>query len=226
MSASTAIESMPDYYARRAAEYERIYRKPERQRELREIEAWLPALFARRRVLEIACGTGWWTPHGARDAASWTAIDINDETLAIARAKPMPACVRFARGDAYALHNSPDSHDFDSAPFDAAFAGFWWSHVPLAALSSWVDSLHAQLGKGSRVVFIDNRYVEGSSTPIARRDEDGNTYQQRVLADGSAHEVLKNFPTQGQVQRALGPRARRAEWTLHTHYWALAYELS
>ncbi len=69
------------YYARRAAEYERVYAKPERQHDLRAIEAWLPAWFAQRQVLEIACGTGWWTPHGALDCASWLATDINDETL-------------------------------------------------------------------------------------------------------------------------------------------------
>ena len=57
--------SLQSYYAQRATEYERIYLKPERQAELRALEAWLPSVFAGRRVLEIACGTGWWTPHGA-----------------------------------------------------------------------------------------------------------------------------------------------------------------
>ena len=39
--------------------------------------------------------------------------------------------------------------------------------------------------------MIDNRYVEGSSTPIIRRDRFGNTYQERVLRDGTRHEVLR-----------------------------------
>ena len=42
------------YYAQRAESYERIYQKPERQVELRALEAWLPSVFAGRRVLEIA----------------------------------------------------------------------------------------------------------------------------------------------------------------------------
>jgi demethylmenaquinone methyltransferase/2-methoxy-6-polyprenyl-1,4-benzoquinol methylase len=52
---------MLDYYAARAAEYDRVYLKPERQADLRQIEAWLPVRFAGRSVLEVACGTGHWT---------------------------------------------------------------------------------------------------------------------------------------------------------------------
>jgi demethylmenaquinone methyltransferase/2-methoxy-6-polyprenyl-1,4-benzoquinol methylase len=208
------------YYAQRAGEYERVYAKPERQDDLRAIEAWLPACFAQRDVLEVACGTGWWTPHGARDARSWLATDINDETLVLARHKPLPAGVRFARADAFDLHR------IEGGPFDAAFAGFWWSHVRRTALPLWLQSLHARLVPGARIVFIDNRYVEGSSNPIARTDADGNTYQQRRLSDGSTYEVLKNFPTRDEAVAAIGTRARNAEWHAWTHYWALTYELA
>lgn len=214
------VASMQDYYARRAASYERIYHKPERQAELRLIEAGLPAAFAGRRVLEIACGTGWWTPHGARDAVDWLATDLNPQTLAIARTKVLPPCVRFAAIDAYTLAGLPAD-----ANFDAAFAGFWWSHVPLQRLAGWLDTLHARLQRGARVVMIDNRYVEGSSTPIVRRDADGNTYQLRALDDGSRHEVLKNFPARDEVFARLGSRARDRQWSASAHYWLLSYRL-
>jgi SAM-dependent methyltransferase len=214
------VDGMQAYYARRAAEYERIYAKPERQHELRALQTWLPSQFAGRRVLEIACGTGWWTPQAARDALDWLATDVNDETLAIARAKSMPACVRFMRADAYALQ------DLHGAPFDAAFAGFWWSHVPRARLSAWLQTLRGQLEPGATVVFLDNRYVEGNSTPISRRDVDGNTYQQRPLDDGSTHEVLKNFPTREEAMQAIGATTREADWIESAHFWMLACELN
>ncbi len=49
---------LADYYRRRAASYERVYHKPERQADLRAMEAWVRERFVGRRVLEIACGTG------------------------------------------------------------------------------------------------------------------------------------------------------------------------
>jgi SAM-dependent methyltransferase len=213
-----AVEQMQLYYARRAAEYERIYFKPERQAELRAMEGWLPACFAGRQGLEIACGTGWWTPFAARHAKQWLATDFNQDTLTIARSKTLPDNVQLARADAYALH-------LVDGAFDAALAAFWWSHVPLARLASWLGALHGRLQPGARIVFIDNLYVEGSSTPIARRDADGNSFQQRRLDDGSAHEVLKNFPTREQAITVIGPRASNPQWRQWPHYWALSYEV-
>lgn len=215
------VEGMRRYYVQRAAYYERVYDKPERQADLRAMEAMLPALFAGRRVLEVACGTGWWTPHAARDAQAWLATDVNPETLAVAQNKPMPACVRFETADAYDLAAS-----LQGRRFDAAFAGFWWSHVPLGRLPGWLADLHALLEPGARVVMLDNRYVQASSTPISRRDPEGNTYQQRTLDDGSVHEVLKNFPTRDQAVDAIGPPARCPQWTAFEHYWVLSYTLA
>jgi SAM-dependent methyltransferase len=214
------VEGMRDYYARRAAYYERVYFKPERQADLRAMEAWLAGAFAGRHVLEVACGTGWWTPHGARDAAHWLATDLNPETLAVARRKALPACVELAMVDAYTMAELGDRR------FDAAFAGCWWSHVPLQRLAGWLQTLHERLQPGARVVFLDNSFVQISSTPISRRDEAGNTYQNRTLDDGSEHEVLKNFPSVASASAMLGPRARQVQWLDHVHYWVLSYELA
>lgn len=211
---------MLDYYKRRAAYYERVYHLPERQTDLRAMEASLAAPFAGRRVLEIACGTGWWTPHAARDALRWLATDANPETMAVARAKALPAAVEFRQVDAYTLDGLGDES------FDAAFAGCWWSHVPLQALPGWLATLHARLEPGARVVMLDNSFVQTSSTPLTRRDEAGNTYQDRVLDDGSVHEVLKNFPTADEAFAVLGPRAREPRWTAYEHYWLLDYTLA
>ncbi len=59
---AASVDAMADYYAQRAAIYERVYLKPERQEDLRAIDAWLPAQFSGRRVLELSCGACWWTP--------------------------------------------------------------------------------------------------------------------------------------------------------------------
>jgi ubiquinone/menaquinone biosynthesis C-methylase UbiE len=218
--ATDVVADMATYYAQRAAYYERVYFKPERQNDLRAMEASLPPLFSGRDVLEIACGTGWWTPHAARDAKSWLATDLNPETMAVARTKAMPACVQFATVDAYTMA------ELGSQKLNAAFAGCWWSHVPLQRLPAWLNTMHTRLLPGARVVMLDNSYVQTSSTPISRQDEAGNTYQNRQLDDDSLHEVLKNFPTREQAFAMLGPRAHSPQWIEYHHYWVLTYLLN
>lgn len=217
LPAATA-DSMRAYYAQRATSYERVYDKPERQADLQAVKAWLPGHFEDRHGLEIACGTGYWTPFAAARCASWLATDANEEVMAIARTKPLPpGRVQFRALDAYDLGALGDTR------FDAALAAFWWSHVPLLRLPGWLAGLHAQLAPGAVVVMLDNLYVPGSNHPITRQDADGNTYQTRTLDDGSTHEVLKNFPTREQAVAMLGARARDPQWTAFQHYWALSY---
>ena len=55
------MDELAAYYAQRAAEYERIYAKPERQADLAALRARFGKLFKGKRVLELACGTGYWT---------------------------------------------------------------------------------------------------------------------------------------------------------------------
>jgi ubiquinone/menaquinone biosynthesis C-methylase UbiE len=204
---------METYYARRAAEYEKIYDKPERQADLARLREELPALFEGERVLEIACGTGYWTPLIAARAQSVTAVDYNEETLKIARSKRYPKNnVTFQQGDAYALPVWPNL-------FSGCFAGFWWSHIPLSKIDGFLEALGKLLAPGSRVAFLDNRYVEGSSTPVSRRDAEGNGYQSRRLADGTTHEVLKNFPTAGQMEKRLGRYGSEVRFTNYQYYW-------
>ena len=217
MSAVRIESTMVDYYAQRAAEYERIFQKPERQDDLRALRSFVVENFTGRHVLEVACGTGYWTQILARSAASVTAIDINDEMLDIACSKPrMRDNVTFRREDAYALPRFPKQ-------FSGGLAGFWWSHVPKARLRPFLTGLHRAFAPGATMVFIDNAYVQGSSTPIFRRDADGNTYQRRTLSDGSTHEVLKNFPTEAELRHALDGLADNVKVGFLPYFWILTY---
>ncbi|MEO7152728.1 MAG: hypothetical protein ABIX46_13600 [Burkholderiaceae bacterium] len=82
------------------------------------------------------------------------------------------------------------------------------------------------LAPGARVVLLDNRSVEGSSSVIAETDGDGNTYQDRQLADGSVHRVLKNFPTEAALQ-ALVDDGRGVDAVHHRwrYFWAFEYRV-
>lgn len=210
------MDKLAAYYAQRAAEYERIYAKPERQPDLRALEARIQEMFAGRRVLELACGTGYWTPFIASGAAQVTALDLNEEVLAIARTKKHADKVDFVKGSAYEIPDFGRKHD-------ALFAGFWWSHVPLERLDGFLIDCQSAVAPGALIAFLDNRYVEGSSTPLSRRDAQGNAYQLRNLDDGSTHEVMKNFPSESELIQ----RVSRLGWGAHVdlleHYWLLSW---
>lgn len=211
------MDKLADYYARRAREYERFYDKPERQADLTVLRGRLAGLLEGRSVLEVACGTGYWTAAIAPHARAVTALDVNEEVLALAREKPLPVGkVEFLRADAYALPDLGRRHD-------ALFAGFWWSHVPRARLDAFLAGCVRAAAPGAMLAFLDGRYVEGSSTPIARSDAEGNSYQTRRLDDGSVHDVMKNYPAESELIQ----RASRFGWGAHVellpYHWLLTF---
>ena len=211
------MDKLAAYYAQRAAEYERIYAKPERQADLARLRQRVGGLAAGKRVLELACGTGYWTEIMAAGASQVTAIDLNDEVLQIAGTKRYPpGRVQLMAGDCYALPVADRGHNL-------LFAGFWWSHVPLARLDSFLESARSCVAPGAMLAFLDNRYVAGSSTALSRRDAEGNSYQARRLDDGSSHEVLKNFPAEGELIMCASRRGWGANVDLLEHYWLLSW---
>jgi len=208
-----ASPELIDYYRRRAAEYEAIYAKPERQTDLAILRQAIPAKLRGARVLEIACGTGYWTQLVAEVAKEVVATDLAEEPMRIAQAKVYQNQPKFSAADAYALPAS-------LGRFDAALAVFWWSHVPRERIGEFLASLHARLEPGARVVLMDNRFVEGSSTPISEIDPQGNTYQLRRLGDGSQIRVLKNFPAEAELRAQL-PATLKVE--MLEYYWLADY---
>jgi SAM-dependent methyltransferase len=210
-------DAMQGYYAARAPEYDRVYAKPERQADLREIERWLPCVFSGASVLEVACGTGYWTQFLAPVARDLLGVDASSETLKIAKAR-VPPHVRFTVGDAYRLPVRP-------AEFQGGFAGFWFSHVPMARVREFLCGFHSALASRAKVVLLDNRFVPGSNHPISDRDRDrdGNTYQLRKLDDGSTHRVLKNFPSEAELRQAVSGMASEVRFHEWQYYWALEY---
>jgi SAM-dependent methyltransferase len=205
--------SLGDYYRERAAEYDAVYAKPERQPDLARLRQLLPGLVAGQRVLEIAAGTGYWTQHLATTAKSVTATDLNAETLAIAAQREYgPADVSLRVADAFRLDAVPGE-------FDTVFCGFWWSHVLRADVPRFLAGIRGRIGAGAQLILLDNRYVEGSNHPVTRTTPDGDTYQQRKLADGSEYEVLKNFPSRSQLAADLDSVATELDWTGLDYFW-------
>jgi demethylmenaquinone methyltransferase/2-methoxy-6-polyprenyl-1,4-benzoquinol methylase len=206
------------YYSARAAEYEQIYERPERQSDLAVLRQRIRELVAGERILELACGTGYWTEVMAATAASIHAIDASASSIEIALARGLPSDrVSLEAGNVFEL-------ELEANSYSTVVAGFFWSHLPRQECRSFVRELGRQLGRGVRAVFFDNRYVEGSSTPIARVDDHGNSFQLRRLADGDEFEVVKNFPTPEDLLEIVRPLAGSAVVEELEYFWLLRFD--
>jgi demethylmenaquinone methyltransferase/2-methoxy-6-polyprenyl-1,4-benzoquinol methylase len=213
-------DEMVRYYGRRAGEYERIYELPAWQPALAELRRRVAARFAGRRVFEVACGTGYWTAELARVAARVHATDVNDATLALARARPWPrGNVTLERRDAYA--RSP------SGPgFDGGLAGFWLSHVDVARMGEFLDAFHSHLVPGAVVLAFDERDRPGRPPLETRVDTAGNRYEARTLDNGERYEIVKNFIDAARLRAALGRRARHLAYDELRGLWAAAWDVA
>lgn len=205
------------YYKDRAKEYEKIYNKPERQSELLLAAQILQQIFKNKEVFEIACGTGYWTEKIAETAKSILATDINSTVIEIAKLKNYSgAKVDFSIADIFNLANT--------YKYESLFGGFIWSHIKRQDLNNFIDVTISVAGSGGTVVFMDNNYVAGSNLPVTDTDDLGNTYQTRVLENGTTHKVLKNFPTKKYIKQLLIGKVTDINFINLKYYWILKCE--
>jgi demethylmenaquinone methyltransferase/2-methoxy-6-polyprenyl-1,4-benzoquinol methylase len=206
------------YYSERAKEYEQIYQKPERQEDLKKLRIILKDLFSAKSVFEIACGTGYWTQFISETAKSIFAVDINETVIEIARSKKYQSPATFEMVDILNLSNINEK-------FDSAFAGFIWSHIPKQELDVFFSGFISNISPGGLVVFIDNQYVDGSSTPIESKDDYGNTYQIRNLSNGSNYKVMKNFPADKEILDVIDQIGSDIEIERLKYFWVLKFKI-
>jgi len=165
------------------------------------------------RVLEIASGTGSWTPSLLRHAASVTALDSSPEMLRLSRQKTGDdPRVRYVEADVFTWQAD--------ATYDVVFFANWLSHVPPACFDGFWRTVRAALAPGGRVFFADeatdawrHETVEGDDFPVVRRSvEDGRTYR-----------VVKVFWDLDELETRL----RALGWRVELHsagpfFWGVA----
>lgn len=192
------------YYRAGAAEYDRPYAEYEALQELLDAVDDLPIAGD---VLELACGTGQWTPRLAARARSVTAVDAAAEVLALARARTASPSVQFLEADLFEWQ--------PPRRYDTVFFAFWLSHVPPARLPGFWNTVAAALAPGGRAIFVDDgpaaaayeEVLANQPTPAAlRRLDDGSQYRiVKVFHDAqSLTEVLTALGWSVRVRTMAG----------------------
>jgi len=206
-----------DYYRERADSYEEIYYRdqPARRKEIDDEAERVRLLAKGKTVLELACGTGYWTKIMSETALSITASDLSEEMVAVARRKPLVAPVTFVRADMFA-------HQWEAEAFDLVAAGFWLSHQPRQEYEQFFDLITRPLKPGGTIWLIDNNPpAEGTGHELVRRDEYGNNFKRRYLKDGRSYTILKNYFSAEELGDLLSPRFKVRRLTYGIYYWSV-----
>lgn len=214
--------TLEDYYNRRAREYEEIYHRRDaiRQKELADIATAMKDVLVDRRVLEIACGTGFWTAVAAEVAEYVLAIDISEQMLSVAERKYLSSKkVKFSICNAYGLDSISDT-------FDAGLANFWLSHVPKLQLENFMHGFYKKLTSGAVVFMADNIYIPGIGGKLLRKSGCEDTFKLRELCDGSKYEVVKNYYDANQLREILKPFSSELQIKIGDCFWWVSYLVS
>jgi demethylmenaquinone methyltransferase/2-methoxy-6-polyprenyl-1,4-benzoquinol methylase len=214
------------YYRARAREYDDTLRQLERyvslggsvagrpgDEEGKEVATLLDALERMRpfdSVLELACGTGWWTQWLAQHGRRVTAVDAAEEMLALNRERVKAANVKYIVADVFSW--KPDRK------FDLVFFAFWLSHVPHDRFAAFWQLVGDALAPHGRVFFVDELGTDETRGLETRVDEDAVL---RELEDGRQFRAVKVFYQPSVLEAnlsALGwnvevrPAGRRFYW--------------
>jgi ubiquinone/menaquinone biosynthesis C-methylase UbiE len=183
-------DDLVKYYRLRAEEYEVVYdwRDPHRQEEQDLMKVQMKKALKGRKVIDIACGTGYWTYVVSMVAKSIIGIDLAQETIDLAETKKYGCPTIFMTANAYKL-------PFRNESFNGVLTSFWFSHIPKAKISDWIIEIHRVMKPNSHIFIADNTYITGLGGPLLTKSNTTDTYKLRTLRGGSQHLIIKNYFT-------------------------------
>lgn len=199
------IEDQIAYYRARANEYDEWWQRTDRYdhgaeatarwwEEVAQIERKLDETDLGRDVLELACGTGWWTERLARRADRLTCLDASPEVIAINRSRISSA------GLPLPTYETVDLFAWQPARcFDAVFFSFWLSHVPDTLFDRFWSTVAKALRPDGCVFFIDSARVSASAITAAVPAN----IQRRELNDGRSFDIVKRFYKHQELHERL-----------------------
>jgi ubiquinone/menaquinone biosynthesis C-methylase UbiE len=203
-TATVGDDELVAYYEARAPEYDDWYLRRGRYErgpihdaawnaELDAAGRWLDGLPISGQIVELAAGTGWWSPLLA-GKGELSIYDAADAPLDRARDRLL------AHGLRAHIHTR-DAWAEPDRTVDALFCGFWLSHVPRERLGEFLAIARRWLRDGGTFALIDSLADPQSGAtdhpaPAADRSV-------RRLDDGREFEIVKVFYTPDELQAAL-----------------------
>jgi trans-aconitate methyltransferase len=192
---SELLEEQVRYYRAFAATYDLAAEWESNQPQVREsvapVHDWFDKLPIGGEVLELGCGTGFWTQQLARTAQHVHALDVAPEMLERAQARLAGVDhVTFELADLFRWR--------PTGAYDVVFFGFLLSHVPPQMASRFWHLVSSSLADGGIIAFVDDapsrhdveHWLEGG---IARR----------ALGDGTQYRIVKVLPTAEELVDTL-----------------------
>lgn len=210
---------LTQYYAVNADNYDQIYADEARFDDLDDLQEMVAELFQDHKVLELGCGTAYWTDLISETAESVHATDISQEMLDLAETRGLDEdIVSFGLLDAF---NLPDGLE---GQYSAVFIGNLWRHVRREEQEKYLKTLRAKLGKDVLLVVLDESAVDGV-TVIARTDADGNTFEFVTADDGQRYEIMRNYLTDSTLRKRFASHAKQIRIDRLQFYFLLSCKL-
>ena len=208
-------DKLIQYYNDRASEYEQIYFRevPERREELRQMGEYLREFATGKDVLDLCCGTGYWTAIMGQTARSIVASDVSFEMLEEARKKEYACPTVFMQADLFDL-------PFLAESFDLITLGYWYSHHSCDDYETLYDILRAPLRAGAKIWMCDNNPpAEGAKTDSVGKDERGNNIKARWTSEGREYHIIKNYFSEKQLRELIEPHFAIETFVFKPYYW-------
>ena len=216
-------EELRRYYDDQAKIYDDVYLREnpfgDWRRDIRAVTDAMVKALSGRRVLEVACGTGYWTEIVAKVAKLVLAIDASEKMLRVARKRTSSVNVEYRMADAYALAEVPGE-------FDGGLANFWFSHVPRARVDEFLCGFHKKLEKNAVVFMSDNVYIPGIGGQLVSKAGIEDTFKLREGPNGTKYEVLKNYYTRDALRLLLSPKTSNLKIRKTKHFWWIKYNVT
>jgi ubiquinone/menaquinone biosynthesis C-methylase UbiE len=149
--------------------------------------------FGRGRMLDLACGTGYWLPCYAARCSQITLVDQAPGMLHECRKK----IAALDAGDrTTCVQSDVFDHPFASAAFDSALVGFLISHLTDDEEHRLFDLLRSTLDPGGRFLILDSAWSVERARFNAKVER-----QVRQLDDGTRFEIFKRYLDRQDIDR-------------------------